>query len=158
MDQSLKRNIYLPDEASTEVLAAEIVAALPQDLAGWMVLLQGDLGAGKSTLARGMIRTFGHTGPVPSPTYTLIEPYDILNNLIYHIDLYRISSLEELQYLGWTDLEDGLRVIEWPERVPDLLAQADFIVYLRYQGSARVAEICSLSNRGAEAIIRLSLK
>lgn len=154
----MTQNIYLPDEGATENLAAQIVDALPEDIAGWVVLLQGDLGAGKSTLARGMIRAFGHAGSVPSPTYTLIEPYEILDNLIYHIDLYRISSLDELQYLGWTDLEDGLCIIEWPERVPGLSAQADFIVSLSYKESARVAEICSLSDRGAEIIVRLDLK
>ena len=106
----MKKNIYLPDEASTETLAAQIVDALPEDITGWIVLLQGDLGAGKSTLARGMIRAFGHAGTVPSPTYTLIEPYEISGNLIYHIDLYRISSPDELEFLGWSDLADGLRM------------------------------------------------
>ena len=154
----MKKSIYLPDEAATETLAAKIVEALPEDITGWIVLLQGDLGAGKSTLARGMIRAFGHAGTVPSPTYTLIEPYETSGNLIYHIDLYRVSSLDELQYLGWTDLEDGLCIIEWPERVPGLSAQADFIVSLSYKAAARVAEIRSSSERGAEIIVQLNLK
>ena len=158
MGKFVKQSVYLPDEAATESLAGEIVDALPEDISGWIVLLQGDLGAGKSTLARGMIRAFGYEDSVPSPTYTLIEPYEIQDNLIYHVDLYRISSLDELQYLGWKDLEYGLCIIEWPERVPGLSARADIIVSLGYEVAARVAEIRSLSDRGADIIVRLNLK
>ncbi len=149
--------LSLPELHATEALAAGLARALPEDVAGWMILLQGDLGSGKSTLARAMLRELGHKGAVPSPTYTLIEPYDLGKSLIYHIDLYRISDAEELDYLGWSDLEDGLRLIEWPERVPGLQNQADVLIQLRYEGDGRAAELTGLTSRGEKYLARLAL-
>ena len=119
------------------MLGRELFRALPGDVAGWTILLQGELGSGKSTLARAMLRESGHSGAVPSPTYTLIEPYELPGLSVYHIDLYRIADEEELDYLGWSDLEDGLRLIEWPERVPGLAANADVLIGLAYEGAGR---------------------
>ncbi len=93
-------NVFLADEAATAALGRQFLSVLPEDLAGWTVLLSGELGAGKSTFARALIKAAGHSGPVPSPTYTLVEPYQLSRGSIYHIDLYRISSEEELRYLG----------------------------------------------------------
>ncbi len=107
----------LADEAATIELGRELLNVLPDDLAGWTVLLTGELGAGKSTFARALIRAAGHDGAVPSPTYTLVEPYNLARGRIYHIDLYRVSDEEELRYLGWNELDDGCRLVEWPERV-----------------------------------------
>jgi len=148
--------IELPDEAATISLAATCSALLPADSAGWTLLLSGELGAGKSTFARGMIRAMGHQGPVPSPTYTLVEPYQLAGRTVYHIDLYRVSSEGELRYLGWSELDDGLRLIEWPERVPILLEQADLRLHFEYQGSGRQVEIVGLCDRGAELAARLA--
>lgn len=145
----MTENVDLPDLAATEALAARLARALPGDTRGWMILLQGELGSGKSTMARAMLRELGHAGSVPSPTYTLVEPYEISEKTIYHIDLYRISDPEELDYLGWSDLEDGLRLIEWPERVPELAGQADVLLSLRYEGTGRFASLEPLSERGA---------
>ncbi|MDP7041736.1 MAG: tRNA (adenosine(37)-N6)-threonylcarbamoyltransferase complex ATPase subunit type 1 TsaE, partial [Gammaproteobacteria bacterium] len=92
MGQSLTRRVTLADETATIQLGADLAGALSASPAGWLILLQGDLGAGKSTLARSMLRAFGHAGAVPSPTYTLVEPYDFRSFSVYHIDLYRISS------------------------------------------------------------------
>ena len=139
--------IRLPDATATEQLAAKFAAALPDSLSGWMILLEGELGAGKSTFARAMLHAMGFTGTVPSPTYTLVEPYNIAENSIYHIDLYRISSTDELEYLGWTDMQDGLMLIEWPERIPGLVEDADVIVKLRYAGAGRDAEVSGISER-----------
>ena len=139
---------HLPDVEATDALAAEFLAQLPVDTSGWTVLLEGDLGAGKSTFARALIRAMGHAGAVPSPTYTLVEPYDLSGRLVYHIDLYRVSSAEELRYLGWTELEDGLRLVEWPDRAPELGSSADLRVGLQYRGQGRDAEITGLSERG----------
>ena len=146
----MRKGLSLPDLHATEQLAAEMARALPVDVAGWIILLQGDLGSGKSTLARAMLRELGHKGAVPSPTYTLIEPYKIDAKTIYHIDLYRIADSEELDYLGWSDLEDGLRIIEWPERVPGLLEQADVLIQLRYDGAGRAAELTAMTDRGEQ--------
>lgn len=141
--------IRLPDVAATEALASRLAKSLPMETAGWIVLLQGDLGAGKSTLARAMLREMGHDGPVPSPTYTLVEPYELEIGNIYHIDLYRISGLVELEHLGWHDLRDGLALVEWPERAPELREHADLQIALDYDGTGRAAVLQSLSDRGA---------
>ena len=143
-------SLYLADTAATEALAIQTCQLLPTDTSGWTVLLAGDLGAGKSTFARALILAMGHSGPVPSPTYTLVEPYRLSGRNIYHIDLYRISGDDELRYLGWAELDDGLRLVEWPDRAPGLAEQADLKVQLGYQGAGRVADIEGLSARGTE--------
>ena len=140
----------LADEAASQRFATALAAALPEDPSGWTVLLEGELGAGKSTLARALIRSMGHTGPVPSPTYTLVEPYDLSRCTIYHVDLYRISDEEELRFLGWNELDEGLRLVEWPDRAPGLSAQADLRIVLEYAGEGRVATLTPLSARAGE--------
>jgi len=146
-------NLFLADEAATIDFARRLLDKLPQDPGGWIVLLGGELGAGKSTFARALIRAAGHEGPVPSPTYTLVEPYPLARANIYHIDLYRVSDEEELRYLGWEELDDGLRLVEWPDRAPGLVAQADLALTLAYEGSGRRADLRGLSERG-EALLR----
>ena len=146
----------LADEAATVRFAGRLHAALPADLAGWTVLLEGELGAGKSTLARALLRAMGHDGAVPSPTYTLIEPYDIGENRIYHVDLYRVVDEEELRFLGWTELDDGFRLVEWPDRAPGLTAAADLRIALAYDGDGRTVAITGLSERGRAVERRLN--
>ncbi len=142
----------LIDADATEKLGRDLIELLPEDSAGWMILLQGELGAGKSTLARSMIRALGHQGNVPSPTYTLVEPYRLNSLTVYHVDLYRIADASELEFLGWSDIRDGLALIEWPERVKDLVEQGDVLIDLSYRGDGRNAEISAISERGREAI------
>ena len=150
----MKRN--LADEPATIALAQQVAAALPAKLAGWTVLLEGELGAGKSTFARALIRALGHEGAVPSPTYTLVEPYHLSGMSIYHVDLYRVSSEEELRYLGWSELDDGCRLVEWPDRAPGLLADADLRICLAYAGAGRRAELFGLSARGQQLLDALT--
>jgi tRNA threonylcarbamoyladenosine biosynthesis protein TsaE len=138
----------LADAAATDAFAAEFGARLPADMAGWLVLLEGELGAGKSSFARALIAALGHTGPVPSPTYTLVEPYELPGVTVYHIDLYRVSSEEELPFLGFGELDEGLRLVEWPERAPALAGVADLVLRLSYSGAGRDAELTGLSARG----------
>ncbi len=147
--------IHLPDECATEALAGRVVAELPADTAGWTVLLSGELGAGKSTFARAMIRALGHSGLVPSPTYTLVEPYSLPRGQVYHIDLYRVSGEEELRYLGWSELDEGLRLVEWPERAPGIATGADLEVRLDYEDAGREARITGLSQRGQALVAQL---
>ena len=139
---------HLIDAEATAALAAQLNAVLPPDTAGWTVLLEGELGAGKSTFARALIKAMGHNGAVPSPTYTLVEPYQLPGRIIYHVDLYRISDEDELRYLGWTELEDGFRLVEWPDRAPGLMATADLRLELSYADSGRNAHLEGLSERG----------
>ncbi len=149
-------NRFLADEEATKSLAGEIFAALPNDWAGWTVLLTGELGAGKSTFARALIKAAGHQGAVPSPTYTLVEPYKLAAGNIYHVDLYRVSDPEELRYLGWSELDDGFRLVEWPDRAPDLVNEADLALELEYAGNSRKASIQGLSPRGSALIQKIN--
>ena len=149
-------NRFLPDEAATIALAREILAALPEDRAGWTILLNGELGAGKSTFARALIKAAGHQGAVPSPTYTLVEPYSLPSGNIYHIDLYRVSNPEELTFLGWNELDDGIRLVEWPDRAPELVADADISLQLEYAGNSRNASFEGLSARGSALIQKIN--
>jgi tRNA threonylcarbamoyladenosine biosynthesis protein TsaE len=144
---------HLPDDAATREFARELLACLPADTAGWTILLEGELGAGKSTFARALITAMGHEGAVPSPTYTLVEPYELTGHRVYHVDLYRVAGEEELRFLGWTELEDGLRLVEWPDRAPGLMAAADLRVSLHYAGSGRDGEIEGLSQRGQAVVV-----
>lgn len=141
---------HLEDEAATIAFGGAVLDALPEDLAGWTVLLTGELGAGKSTFARAFIRAAGHSGAVPSPTYTLVEPYSVPRGNIYHVDLYRVSDEDELRYLGWNELDDGCRMVEWPDRAPALTGQADLALTLQYDGEGRMAELLGLTARGKQ--------
>ena len=141
---------HLPNEAATIAFGQELLDALPEDLAGWTLLLSGELGAGKSTFARALIRAAGHTGAVPSPTYTLVEPYSLPRGNIYHVDLYRVSDEEELRYLGWNELDVGCRIVEWPDRAPGLVEQADLSLLFSYAGDGREVEVKALSARAQE--------
>ena len=150
-------SVYLPDEGATEALATRLAAALPHATAGLPLLLKGDLGAGKSTFARALIRSLGHPGAVPSPTYTLVEPYNLPGGIVYHVDLYRVSSEDELRYLGWTELDEGFRIVEWPERAPGISATADISVAFHYEAPGRRASITGLSPEGRRIVARLDI-
>ena len=143
---------FLSDEAATIAFGREVLDALPEDLAGWTLLLSGELGAGKSTFARAFIRAAGHTGTVPSPTYTLVEPYSVSRGRIYHVDLYRVSDEEELRYLGWNELDNGCRIVEWPDRAPGLTEQADLSLEFSYADSGRNVVVVPLSDRANKLI------
>ncbi len=149
------QSLILPDPQATGSLARAVAAALPIDASGWAILLQGELGAGKSTFARAMLHALGYSGTVPSPTYTLVEPYVLPQYSVYHIDLYRIESADDVEYLGWSDLQDGLRLVEWPERAPQLDHEADIRIALRYDGEGRAADMTGLSERGAAVLIAM---
>ena len=149
--------ISLPDPPATDALARRLADALGNAPTGWLIALKGELGAGKSTLARAMLRAFGHEGAVPSPTYTLIEPYAFPGFDAYHVDLYRVSDPEELYYLGWSELTDGLCLVEWPERSPGLEARADLVVELACCGEGRTARISAGSERGRQLLERMDL-
>jgi len=118
-------------------------AALARELGGnEVVFLSGEMGMGKTTLARGILRGLGFPGAVKSPTYTLIEPYDIDGIRVYHFDFYRIESIEELEYLGLDDLFDerAIKLVEWPERAQGRLPAPDRAIRIRAHGDGRVIE------------------
>jgi tRNA threonylcarbamoyladenosine biosynthesis protein TsaE len=144
------RRYVLPDQAGTEALGARL-ARVPGAL---VIFLHGDLGAGKTTLVRGLLRALGHAGPVPSPTYTLLEPYALRDRHCLHLDLYRLGDPEELDYLGLRELMDGdvLVLIEWPERGAGALPPADLELRLDYDGDGRAATLHAASERGQAAL------
>lgn len=158
MREPLTRMLELADEEATVRLGRQLAGVLGDRPAGWLVLLEGELGAGKSTLARAMLRAWGHTGAVPSPTYTLVEPYEFADFTAYHIDLYRVVDEEELEFLGFSDMSDGLRLIEWPDRAPSLKAGADLLIQLSYSPEGRLATLTALTSRAIDALSGTSLK
>lgn len=131
---------FLPDEAATLAHAASLAAALPAAEVPLVVYLHGELGAGKTTLARGLLRAMGETGAVRSPTYGLVAEYTPAAGRVLHLDLYRLRGAEELATLGLADYLPGscLWLIEWPERASGHgLPEADAEVYLEFKGSGR---------------------
>ena len=103
----------LADEAAT-VSAGAMLAGLIRP--GDVVTLSGDLGAGKTTLVRGLLAALGHEGEVPSPSFAIVQPYDELDPPVWHADLYRVEDASELAELGLDSLGDSVLVVEWPER------------------------------------------
>ena len=141
----------LPDETATEDFGARLVRALPDAGAPLVVYLHGELGAGKTTLARGMLRELGESGPVRSPTYALMAEYEPAGQRVLHLDLYRLNSPDELLALGLADHLPGSRLwlIEWPERGEGGgLPAADAHVFLEPVGRARQVRIEPVSASG----------
>jgi tRNA threonylcarbamoyladenosine biosynthesis protein TsaE len=128
---------YLADEAGTEHAGACLAKALPVD--GAVIYLEGDLGVGKTTLSRGLIRALGHRGAVKSPTYTLVEPYEFFEFPLYHFDLYRLSHPEEVEFLGVDDYfkAPAVCLIEWAGRGRGYLPAADIRFLLADEGGGR---------------------
>lgn len=141
------RTLPLDSVAATESLGARLAAALRP---GVILYLNGDLGAGKTTLARGLLQALGHRGVVKSPTYTLVEPYQIGDWRLFHWDLYRLADAEELEFLDLRDQLDGQAalLIEWPERGQGMLPAADVEIALSYAGEGRACQLIALSSVG----------
>jgi tRNA threonylcarbamoyladenosine biosynthesis protein TsaE len=131
---------YLQHTEETEQLGAELYTALPSKC---VVYLQGELGAGKTTLVRGYLRAAGYAGTVKSPTYNLVEEYSVAGQQIYHFDLYRLNDPEELEWIGINDYfnQDALCFIEWPDKGKGFLPKPDKIISLTVQRAGRLVDI-----------------
>ncbi|MDX1656602.1 MAG: tRNA (adenosine(37)-N6)-threonylcarbamoyltransferase complex ATPase subunit type 1 TsaE [Candidatus Competibacteraceae bacterium] len=133
--------LQLGSVKDTEALGATLAAAVERaGLPGPLVVgLRGELGTGKTTLVRGLLRALGQRGRVKSPTYTLLEPYDLGQRRVYHLDLYRVADPDELEYLGLRELlEPGaLLLVEWPQRGTGVLPGADLELELLHRGEGR---------------------
>jgi tRNA threonylcarbamoyladenosine biosynthesis protein TsaE len=146
--------LLLPDESATLALGGALAHCLPVRLTIW---LDGDLGSGKTTLVRGLLRARGYGENVKSPTYTLVELYAISRLNFYHFDFYRLTDPREFLDAGLDeDFDgDGIRLVEWPDKASPLLPAADLVVALRVEGAGRRASIHAGSRAGAECLSAL---
>jgi tRNA threonylcarbamoyladenosine biosynthesis protein TsaE len=123
-----------------------------------VIFLNGDLGMGKTTLCRGILRAFGHKGPVKSPTYTLVEPYNFYSSIVYHFDLYRLGDPEELEYMGirdYFDEDNTLCLLEWPEKGGQFLPKADIAINITLTPGGRIVELVGYSKAGDKLVKQL---
>ncbi len=155
---------FLPDEQST-LDAGSAIANLIRGAAlfrppGFQIRLVGDLGAGKTTLVRGVLRGLGYLGRVKSPTYPLLETYHVDSVTVAHFDLYRLEAPSDFAEAGFEEVfaGEGIRFVEWPDRAGSLLPPADWIVTLQAQPpEGRVLDISGLTTVGCDVLAALKL-
>jgi tRNA threonylcarbamoyladenosine biosynthesis protein TsaE len=148
--------VFLSDESATLALGA---ALAPLMVPGLVIYLDGDLGAGKTTLVRGLLRARGDTGPVKSPTYTLVELHAISGLNLYHFDFYRFNQAEEYLDAGLDEYFDGHGVcmVEWPERAAPYVPAPDLRLRLGVHGDGRSACLEAVSEKGKACLTNLVL-
>ncbi|KPG99760.1 MULTISPECIES: tRNA (adenosine(37)-N6)-threonylcarbamoyltransferase complex ATPase subunit type 1 TsaE [unclassified Pseudomonas] len=149
--------LYLADEQAMSDFGARI-ARVTQGHG--LIFLEGNLGMGKTTLSRGIIRGLGHVGAVKSPTFTLVEPYEIGDLRAFHFDLYRLVDPEELEFLGIRDYfeDDAMCLIEWPDKGAGFLPKPDLTITISPQDSGRSLKILSQGSRGEAWCAALALE
>lgn len=149
--------IYLDNEDATLALGKQIAQHIPPSL--FTIHLEGELGAGKTTLTRGLLRALGHSGNVKSPTYTLVEQYELAGRNIFHFDLYRVADPEELDYLGLDDYlsNQSLCIIEWAKQGQGFLPEPDLTLSISYKDSGRQIAISAESESGASLLKHLNI-
>src|SRR5690606_17110936 len=170
MQDTVMTSVFLPDETATEQLGrllaratrpapAEADTRREHGTLGGRIFLAGDLGAGKTTLTRGLLRGYGYQGAAKSPTYTLVEPYELADCNLYHFDLYRLADPEEIEFLGvWEYLEDAnLCVIEWAEKGKGHLPSPDLEIIIAQEDQGRRASWQARSEKGELIKQRLSV-
>lgn len=142
---------YLADAGATVRAGAELAACLS---GGMVVTLSGELGAGKTTLVRGILQGLGWTGPVKSPTYTLVEHYSISSLYFYHFDFYRFDQAAEWEDSGFAEYfrPDAVCVIEWAERIAGMLPPVDLALSLDYQGEGRTLSLDAGTRAGSACL------
>ena len=144
-------SLYLTDESATQALGARLAAIVQP---GLIVYLRGDLGAGKTTLVRALLHALGYSGKVKSPTYTLVELYNVSNLCLYHFDFYRFSAPDEWIEAGFRDYFGGQTAcfVEWPDQAGGLLPPPDLELTLVVQGAGRQVEIRASSHKGSQCL------
>lgn len=147
----------MPDAAATERLGKALAAGLRP---GQVLHLRGELGAGKTTLVRGLLRGLGYAGRVKSPTYTLVEPYALSKLHLYHFDFYRFKDRSEWLSSGFREYfnDEAVCVVEWPERAGDRLPPPDLDLHLQFAGEARRATLEDRTPAGASWLSALPFR
>jgi tRNA threonylcarbamoyladenosine biosynthesis protein TsaE len=145
---------FLETEAETLALGADLAPCLQ---GGMVVYLRGELGAGKTTLARGILRAMGYAGRVKSPSFALVEPYNLSRLYLYHFDFYRFNDPREVDEAGFREYfsSDSVCLVEWPEKAAGKLPPADLDIVLRVSGSGRQVEIGAGTEGGRLCLERL---
>nr|WP_302056161.1 tRNA (adenosine(37)-N6)-threonylcarbamoyltransferase complex ATPase subunit type 1 TsaE [Pseudomonas sp. SBB6] len=149
--------MFLADEQAT-VNVGHSIANVTQGHG--VIFLEGDLGAGKTTLSRGIIRGLGHQGSVKSPTFTVVEPYEIGDIRAFHFDLYRLVDPEELEFLGIRDYfeDDALCLFEWPQKGAGILPKPDLTITISPQAGGRSLNLSPQGARGEAWCAALALE
>ena len=149
-----KYSLFLPDEAATLALGNRLARVIEP---GLYVALSGNLGAGKTTLTRGILRGLGYQGKVKSPTYPLVERYSLSKLDLYHFDFYRFNDPQEWLDAGFRDSFEprNICLVEWPERAGDLLPAPDLKISLDMEGDGRRAQLGVGTERGKRCLNRL---
>ncbi|MBU2919434.1 MAG: tRNA threonylcarbamoyladenosine biosynthesis protein TsaE [Psychrosphaera sp.] len=150
-------SVELKDELATVQMGNHLADVIKD---GAIIYLHGDLGAGKTTFTRGVVQGLGHKGNVKSPTYTLVEPYELAGINAYHFDLYRLGDPEELEFMGIRDYFElnSLCLIEWPEKGAGVLPQADLDITLEYVDTGRKITFIANNDKGASILTLLKQK
>jgi len=151
----MSHSTFLADEAATIAYGQRLAKAINSK---GLLTLSGNLGSGKTTLCRGLIQSYGHSGAVKSPTYTLVEPYEIGDKRIYHFDLYRMEDPEELEFIGLWDYltQEALIIIEWPEKAFGVLPPADLAIQLEQQEKGRKITFSANTSLGEAVLEKLA--
>lgn len=153
----MEKHLFLANEEATVSLGQQLAQSALRLAVGATIFLDGTLGAGKTTFCRGVLNALGHSGAVKSPTYTLVEPYELSPLPVFHFDLYRLADPEELEYMGIRDYfsENTLRLVEWPEKGAGILPLPDLSLRFSVSGEGRTVTIEGISERGDKIIMAL---
>lgn len=156
MEKFTRKNFvhYLKNEAATQAFAQALAPCCQPPL---QIHLSGELGSGKTTLVRALLRSLGISGAIKSPSYSLVEPYHLKALDIYHVDLYRLSHPEELEFIGWRDYqsEQAFFLIEWPQKAAGFLPAADLDCQLDVLAEGRMLKLEAKSDKGVNIITKI---
>lgn len=151
-------SLFVKDEPEMLQFGQRLSQVLSQFAENIVIYLNGDLGAGKTTLSRGIIQAMGHNGKVKSPTYTLVEEYSFAEKMVYHFDLYRLSDPEELEFMGIRDYfrPNTLCLLEWAEKGQGEIPDADLVIDIAYDGTGRLLSMLAKSELAEQIICQLT--